>query len=172
MPNNRHYEDVIVIKQAISGQETWRYRGRILKQDAHSLVLEAFFNRPDTPFHGIILGEGDRFVETYFSDRWYNIYEIHDRLNDELKGWYCNVCRPAVFEPGQVSYVDLALDLLVYPDKTQRVLDEDEFAALDLDAETRATALAALEELKQLLDGETGPGTGKGQAQHFDQGDL
>ena len=36
-----------------------------------------------------------------------------------------------------ISYVDLALDLWVAPDGTQTVLDEDEFAAIDLDAETR-----------------------------------
>jgi uncharacterized protein len=113
--------------------------------------VEAIFNRPDTPFHGIVLGQGDRFIETYFDDRWYNIYEIHDRVTGYLKGWYCNVCRPAVFKPGWVSYEDLALDLLVYPDKTQRVLDEDEFAALDLDDETRSKATKALEGLKRLF---------------------
>jgi protein associated with RNAse G/E len=39
-----------------------------------------------------------------------------------------------------ISYVDLELDLWVAPDGTQRVLDENEFAGLDLDAETRQQA--------------------------------
>jgi predicted RNA-binding protein associated with RNAse of E/G family len=50
-----------------------------------------------------------------------------------------------------ISYVDLALDLWVAPDGTQTVLDEDEFAALDLDAETRQQARAALEEVQRLF---------------------
>ena len=145
--------DVVVIKRNIDGQETWRYDGRILERGQNWLLLEAFFNRQDTPFHGIVLARGDRFLETYYSDRWYNIFEIHDRLSGDLKGWYCNVTRPALFEETQVSYIDLALDLLVYPDQTQLVLDEDEFARLQIDPSTRQKALAALQELKTLFAG-------------------
>lgn len=145
--------DVVVIKRNIDGQETWRYDGRILERGQNWLLLEAFFNRQDTPFHGIVLARGDRFLETYYSDRWYNIFEIHDRLSGDLKGWYCNVTRPALFEETQVSYIDLALDLLVYPDQTQLVLDEDEFAQLPIDQSTRQKALAALLELQTLFTG-------------------
>ena len=145
--------DVVVIKRNIDGQETWRYDGRILERGQNWLLLEAFFNRQDTPFHGIVLARGDRFLETYYSDRWYNIFEIHDRLSGDLKGWYCNVTRPALFEETLVSYIDLALDLLVYPDQTQLVLDEDEFARLQIDPSTRQKALAALQELKTLFAG-------------------
>ena len=96
--------------------------------------------------------QGDRFIETYYTDRWYNIFEVHDREDDRLKGWYCNIAKPAVMEAGErISYVDLALDLWVAPDGTQTVLDEDEFAALALDAETRSKALRGLEELQALF---------------------
>ena len=47
-----------------------------------------------------------------------------------------------------ISYVDLALDLWVAPDGTQTVLDENEFAALNLETETRYRVRAALEELQ------------------------
>jgi len=144
-------DDIIVIKKNVEGQETWRYSGRVLERRANWLRLEAFFNRPDTPFHGVLLANGDRFIETYYTDRWYNIFEIHDRRTDELKGWYCNVTRPAVIEPGQLSYVDLALDLLVYPDKRMLVLDEDEFARLPLDESTIRQARSSLDELIQLF---------------------
>ena len=144
-------DDIIVIKKNVEGQETWRYSGRVLERKANWLRLEAFFNRPDTPFHGVLLANGDRFIETYYTDRWYNIFEIHDRRTDELKGWYCNVTRPAVIEPGQLSYVDLALDLLVYPDKRMLVLDEDEFARLPLDESTIRQARSSLDELIQLF---------------------
>jgi len=72
-------------------------------------------------------------VEVYYTDRFYNIFEIHDRDDRYLKGWYCNVGPPAVMEAdNRLSYVDLALDLWVVPDGVQTELDEDEFAALDL----------------------------------------
>lgn len=140
---------ITIIKRNLAGEETWRYTGLILRREPGALILEARFNRPDTPFQGILLKENDRFVETYFTDRWYNIYEIHDRDDDRIKGWYCNIGYPAVLEADdRLSYVDLALDLWVTAERKQVVLDEDEFAALDLEPETRSHALAALEELR------------------------
>jgi predicted RNA-binding protein associated with RNAse of E/G family len=65
-----------------------------------------------------------------------------------LKGWYCNIGKPAVIEADSVSYVDLALDLWVAPDGRQTVLDEDELEALQLDEVTRNSAYAALKELQ------------------------
>lgn len=145
-------ETVDVIKRNTENKETWRYSGQVLRRWPNAVLLEARFNREDTPFHGIILRRDDRFVEIYYSDRWYNIFEIHDRGDDHLKGWYCNVCRPAEFADGQISYVDLALDLLVYPDGRQLVLDEDEFAALRLDEASLAKALASLRDLQALFE--------------------
>jgi predicted RNA-binding protein associated with RNAse of E/G family len=150
---------ITVIKRNAQGEETWRYSGFLLQQEGSALHLEAQFNGKDAPFMGTIIRKGDRFVEVYYTDRWYNIFEIHDRDDGALKGWYCNVGRPAVMEAENViSYEDLALDLWVAPDGTQTVLDEDEFAALPLDAETRQQARAALEELKNLFSHDKEPG--------------
>ncbi len=119
-----------VSKRDVNGREVWGYPARLLVRGAHCVRLEAFFDRPDTWLHGMLLGRGDRFVETFYSDRWYNIFEIHARQDDALRGQYCNVGYPAVLGAEVISYRDLALDLLVFPDGRQVVLDEDEFAAL------------------------------------------
>lgn len=145
-------QKVFIIKLNTQRQETWRYQGRILSQDADSLLIEAFFNRDDLPFHGITLRKNDRFLERYYTNRWYNIFEIHDRDDDCIKAWYCNVTTPAELEPGRISYVDLALDLLVYPDGAYLVLDEDEFDALDLDPQYRLKAHQALQTLVDLAE--------------------
>ncbi|MEW5828507.1 MAG: DUF402 domain-containing protein [Chloroflexota bacterium] len=140
---------VTVYKLDLAGRVAWQYAGRMLRREADRVVLEAFFNREDAPFMGVTLKRGDRFVETFYSERWYNIFEIHDRDDGRLKGWYCNVGKPAVIADGSVSYVDLALDLWVAADGTQTVLDEDEFEALGLDEATREAALRGLEALKE-----------------------
>jgi len=145
-----------VVKLNTARQETWRYSGRVLRREPHAIRLEALFNREDMLFHGILLGKGDRFVEEFYDDRWYNVFEMHDRADDHLKGWYCNICLPAEFAGAEVRYVDLALDLLVYPDGRLLVLDGDEFEALEIDAETRQQALAALEEVQALFQGRSG----------------
>jgi uncharacterized protein len=140
---------ITVTKHKYGKNEPFSYQGKVLEFDGECLVIEAYFNRDDFPFHGVVLKRNDRFIETYYTRRWYNIFEIHDREDDSLKCWYCNVAEPAVIEDGAVSFVDLALDLLVYTNRRKLVLDEDEFDALHLSPELTETALAALEELKR-----------------------
>jgi len=113
------------------------------------VTLEALFNRDDMPFMDIVLKRNDRFVETFYSDRWYNIFEIYDCDDGRLKGWYCNMGKPAVLAENAVSYVDLALDLWVSADGKQTVLDEDEFEALNLDGRLKQKVYAGLQELQE-----------------------
>jgi|SRR5690349_10270870 len=148
---------VKVQKKNPAGAVTYQYEGQILSRDEHSIVLEALFDRADMPFMDVIFRTGDRFVEYYFSDRWYNIFVIYDRDDGKIKGWYCNISKPAVFEDAVVSYVDLALDLWVSTDGKQTVLDEDEFETLGLDEELRMSALKGLDELKGLFKNNNPP---------------
>lgn len=141
-----------IIKLNTFHEETWRYEGRVLEQTEYSVLIEARFNRSDFLFHEILLRENDRFVERYYGDRWYNIFAIHDKDDDRIKGWYCNVTYPAEITADRVSYVDLALDLLAYPDGRYLVLDEDEFSELKLDQETIKNARQALDQLIQLAE--------------------
>jgi hypothetical protein len=140
-----------VQKKNPAGEVTYEYDGILLSRDANSITLEALFNREDMPFMDIVLKKGDRFVEHYYTDRWYNIFAVYDRDSGKLKGWYCNVGEPAVIEDGLVSYVDLALDLWVSASGKQTVLDEDEFKKLELEEELSASVLNGLNELKLLF---------------------
>lgn len=140
-----------VQKKNPAGEVLYEYEGDELRRDGTSVVLEALFTRDDMPFQDVVFKKGDRFVEYYYTDRWYNIFAIYDRDDGQIKGWYCNVGKPAVIEDRLVSYVDLALDLWVSANGTQTVLDEDEFDALELPDELRARALTGLAELKRLF---------------------
>lgn len=144
-------ETIRVLKRNLDGDVMWQYTGRILRRESNAVVLEAFFDRPDFPFMDVVLKKDDRFIETFYTDRWYNIFEIHDRDNGKIKGWYCNIGRPAAMAPGEISYVDLALDLWVAADGKQTILDRDEFEALSLSKEERRQALSALKELQALF---------------------
>jgi len=143
---------ITVIKNDHTGREVWRYTGQVLARGTTWVQLEARFERAQdviTPYH--TFRRGDRFVEWFFSDRWYNIFEMHDADDDHLTGWYCNVTRPARLDGDVVRADDLALDLFIAPDGTITVLDEDEFAALPLDETTRAQARQALRELQEMV---------------------
>ena len=140
-----------VVKLDHDGREVFRYPGWEVSRDAHSITLEAFYSRGDTPVDEVLLQRGDRFVETYFTDRWYNIFEIYAYATGDLKAYYCNIGFPAQITDGEVSYRDLALDLLVLPDGRQIVLDEDEFYQLVLPEPTRNQALAGLKAVQEVI---------------------
>jgi len=147
-----------VQKKNPAGEVTYEYEGVLLSRDASSITLEALFNREDMPFMDVVLKKGDRFVEHYYADRWYNIFAVYDRDDGQIKGWYCNIGKPALIDDGVVSYVDLALDLWVSVNGKQTVLDEDEFEKLDLNEELSAGALNGLNELKLLAKNNKPPG--------------
>lgn len=142
-------EPITVVKTDHTGREVWRYDGHTLERDATRLVLEARFNRDDIDLGYVKFRRGDRFVEYFYADRWYNVFAIHDVDDDHLKGYYCNVTRPAVLGDGVVRADDLALDVFVFPDGRTQVMDEEEYAALPLTLDERQHALAAVTELQR-----------------------
>lgn len=144
-------KQIIIIKNDHLGHEVWRYPGRIINQSRDAIVIEAFFNRKDLHFNGILLKEGDRFIEYYSKRKWFNIYEIFDRDDHMLKAFYCNVTHPATWNDNHLQYDDLALDLLVFPDGRQLALDEDEFLKLELSEVEIAHAHQAMIELESIF---------------------
>lgn len=143
--------DVTIIKNNHFGIEVWRYVGKIIAESTKGIIAEAYFNRPDLEFNGILLKEGDHFLELYLYGKWFNIYEIYDRDSGLLKAWYCNITRPFSMADHTIHYDDLALDLLVYPDRHQLALDEDEFITLDLKKTDQQHARSALKDLQTLF---------------------
>lgn len=146
-----------VQKKNPAGEVTYQYEGDLLSRGDNVIVIEALFDRKDMPFQDVVFRTGDRFVEYYYSDRWYNIFAIHDKDDDRVKGWYCNIGKPAEIEDGVVSYVDLALDLWVSADGKQTILDEDEFDALGLNDELRAGALNGMKDVQDLFKNNNPP---------------
>jgi uncharacterized protein len=140
--------DSIVIKKLnLAHEVTWSYTGYVIEQTPTRIKLEARFNRESVDLGYAVFEKNDRFVEWFFADRWYNIFEVHSVQDDHLKGWYGNIAKPALFSDGEIAQVDLALDVWVAPDGSTRLLDEDEFSTLTLDAETHTHARQAVSEL-------------------------
>lgn len=152
---------LVVEKRDSNGQTVLRYDGaRVLARTPDSVCIEAFFTR-DIAGGVVPIHAGDRMVEWFFADRWYNIFEHHAVGDDRLKGWYCNVTRPALFTDSPdgltIAADDLALDVFVHPDGRVQVLDEDELAALDLPEAELAQVWAAVTQIRALVQGRVAP---------------
>jgi len=137
-----------VIKCDAQGEEVFRWEGLKLSRTATEVLLEARFNIQEHRLGAITLREGDRMLETYSSERWFNTFEVYDGANGALKCWYCNLSYPAELGERQIIFRDLALDLIVHPDGRQEELDAEEFAALGLTPEDKKKALAEWQALK------------------------
>jgi hypothetical protein len=149
-------DQVTVRKLDHTGREVISYPGDVLERHSDAIVLCTIWDRQPVDLDFVVLEPDDRWTETFYSDRWYNIFEI--RASDgRLKGWYCNVTRPAQITRDEVAAEDLALDLWVEPDGNTQVLDEDEFAKLELPPEEREAALEALGQLRAMVAWEAPP---------------
>jgi hypothetical protein len=141
---------VTVRKLDHAGRQVTTYPGRVLRRDERAIVLRTAWERAPLDLGYVVLEPGDRWTEYFYADRWYNIFEIC-ASDGRLKGWYCNVTRPACVGDREVSAEDMALDLWVAPDGETQVLDEDEFAALPLTSSERDVARQALAELQEMV---------------------
>jgi predicted RNA-binding protein associated with RNAse of E/G family len=133
-----------------TGRQVFSYPGWVLRRDDHAIVVRTVWDRAVMDTGYVLLEPGDCWTEYHYADRWYNIFEIR-ASNGRLKGWYCNITRPARINARGVAAEDLALDLWVAPDGEMLVLDEDEFAALPLAPAEREAAREALAELRAMV---------------------
>jgi uncharacterized protein len=142
------------------GSEHRRWPARIAEISGPLLVLDAVF---DEEIQHDLLGtisSGTISTEYYWLDRWYNVFRFSgpDR---KLKRFYCNVNVPPQFDGHVLSYVDLDIDVLVEPDLTYKILDEDDFEQnakryLYPD-DILVNARQALAELMQLIESRSFP---------------
>ena len=146
----RSVETITVHKLDHTGVERMAYSGEVVRRTPGAVVVRARWQLEPMDLGFITLELDDIWTEYYYADRWYNIFEIRDQ-ESRLKGWYCNVTRPARIEQDAIYWEDLALDLWVAPDGMQQVLDEDEFNELAISRTERRAALQALAHLQTIV---------------------
>ena len=132
---------------------TVTYHGELVRAEPDHLLVHARWDRAALDLGYVAFEPGDQFLEHYYTEQWFNIFEIRS-IEGELKGWYCNVARPAQVAGDVITSEDLELDLFVSPDRQRLLrLDMDEFEARDLasiEPTAHTAALEALDELERM----------------------
>ncbi|MEW2523861.1 DUF402 domain-containing protein [Streptomyces sp. NPDC047071] len=139
-----------------AGRTKIRYPARLLSDDGTRVTVRAPWAGAGVRDFGFVRFEpGDTFVEHYWRDRWYAVKEVY-AADGALKGWYCDVTRPAVRSGAVLTVEDLDLDLWCAADRGAVLrLDEDEFAAsgiTEADPAAAAAAVRALDDLERLAE--------------------
>lgn len=137
-----------------AGRTKIRYPARRVRDDGDRITVRAPWAASGVRDFGFVRFEpGDVFTEHYWRDRWYAVKEVRTG-GGELKGWYCDITRPAVLRGDELVVEDLDLDLWVSADgATVLRLDEDEFDRSGLagrDPQAAGAAVRALDELDHL----------------------
>ncbi|MFE6917154.1 DUF402 domain-containing protein [Streptomyces rubiginosohelvolus] len=148
----------LVVALTKAGRTKIRYPAELVRDDGVRVTVRAPWAAPGVRDFGFVRFEpGDVFTEHYWRDRWFAVKEV--RTGDGgLKGWYCDITRPAVLADGVLAVEDLDLDLWVSADGSCVLrLDEDEFQASGLaerDPAAAGAAASALDELERLARSE------------------
>lgn len=130
------------------------WRVRLLARAGPLLLVEGIFE--EEVRHTLLgtLKAGTVSTEYFWTDRWYSVFRFREP-SGELRNHYCNVNLPAAFDGETLSFVDLDIDVLVAPNFSYTILDEDEFCAnaarFGYPPEVRRQAHAALAELIHLI---------------------
>ncbi|NUR61347.1 MAG: DUF402 domain-containing protein [Catenulispora sp.] len=133
------------------------YPATVLHDDGDRVIVRApWFGDVPRDMGFAVFEPGDVWTEHFWRTRWFSIKEVRT-ADGAVKGWYCDVTRPATVTAEapagpSIAIADLDLDLWLSGDHTRILrLDEDEFEASGLAArepETAARALASLDELE------------------------
>jgi len=119
------------------------------------ILLVGRFDR-DVEHSGLgLIRKGTVSYEYFWLDRWYNIFRFHEP-DGTFRNYYCNVAMPPNFENGVLDYVDLDIDIIVWPDFHFEVIDRDDFESnalkYDYPDTIRKRSEASVSEIIALID--------------------
>ena len=158
-------ESITVRSYKFDGRLHRSWPARLVRSEGPLIVLEGTF--AEEVAHNILgnIKAGTHSTEFFWTDRWYAVFLFREPTG-EPRNFYCNVNTPARLSVGALSFVDLDVDVLVRPDFSFQVLDEDEF---ERHAEVyrypplyRRRAREAIEELVSMIERRQFPFSFKG----------
>lgn len=146
--------EIVVRSCKYDGRVTRSWPARVKRREGSLFVLDAFF--AEEIRHALIgtIEAGTLSKEFFWTDRWYSVFRFQSPDGRLLK-FYCNINTPPTFDSGALTFVDLDVDVLVQPDYSFQVLDEDEFERhaelYQYPQAFRTSVREALEELLHLI---------------------
>lgn len=146
---------VVVRSLKYDGREHRRWRASLVSREGTLLVLSGVFEQEVA--HALLgpIRAGTLSTEYFWTDRHYSVFRFTEP-GGAHRNFYCNVNTPPVMSGDTLSFVDLDIDVLVAPDFTYQVLDEDEFelhsARYSYPETLRARVRESVAELVELIE--------------------
>lgn len=141
-----------VIKHPHEDGRPVQYTGRQIESPPDWIAVRATWTHGTYDLDYLRFQNGDYLDEYFALERPYNAFALY-REDSTFVGWYCNVTHPTEVNGGEIHWYDLYVDVVVYPDGSTLVLDEDELEASGLarrDPNLYALILEGRDELLRL----------------------
>ena len=132
-----------------------QWQAQLVTQDDSLIVVEGVF--AEEIKHSLLgtIAQGTLSTEYYWTDRWFSVFRFREPTG-ELRNYYCNINQPAEFDGHILSFIDLDIDVLIAPDLSYRILDEDEYIAhaerYNYPSAVRAQVPSALAQLIEIIE--------------------
>jgi hypothetical protein len=136
-------ETILEIKEKLSGTRH-EFASALLHRGEREAV-SLYILPSDGGLGGVPLREGTRCLGFFWEERAYNVYYAVDDAG-ALIVCYINLSDRTTITPDAIVWRDLIVDVVITPDGTCLVLDEDELPA-DLDPSLGASIAATRDEL-------------------------
>jgi uncharacterized protein len=155
---------VTVHARKFDGRLHREWQASLVRQEGSLVVVEGVFEEEIRHAQLGTIAAGTLSAEYYWTDRWYSIFRFREPAG-ALRNYYCNINQPVKFDGRLLTFTDLDIDVLVAPDFSYRILDEDEFAlnaaAYGYPDFVRESARRALAELIERIERRAHPFDGK-----------
>ena len=150
-------QNKIVTVQALKfdGRLHRAWKANLVAQDDSHIIVEGVFEEEIRHPQIGTIAMGTLSTEYYWTHRCFSVFRFL-QPSGELRNYYCNINLPAEFDGSVLTFVDLDIDVLVAPDFSYRVLDEEEFIAnsalYDYPERVRNAVPHALAELVRIIE--------------------
>lgn len=118
--------EITVNSRKYDGRVRRTWKGGLVSRSDELIVLVGRFDQDVEHSDLGFISSGTVSFEYFWPGRWHNIFRFHEP-DGTLKAWYCNVAMPPTFDGVILDFIDLDIDVVVWPDMRYEVLDRDDF---------------------------------------------
>ena len=117
--------EIIINSRKYYGSIRRSWKAGVVSQSDSLIVAVGRFDQDVEHSDLGLIKEGTVSFEHFWLDRWYNVFRFHEP-DGTFRNYYCNIAMPAVWNGSELDFVDLDIDVVVWPDGRVEVLDRDD----------------------------------------------
>lgn len=140
-----------VVKLEPNGQPRTRYDGAVIESPKGWIAVRAAWPHGPMDLGYMAFKDGDYLDEYFALEQPFNAMALF-REDHSFVAWYCNITHPTRIVDGEIHWHDLYVDVVVYPDGSTLVRDEDELEESGLEGTDPELHQLILDARDKLLD--------------------